>query len=63
MMRVASAAAEIAVAVHSIILIPLLPFAIAMIALAVAFDLAVDLICDSIFASIFGFASKGMLFV
>ena len=63
MMRVACAA-EIAVAVHSIIIsISLSPFAIA-IALAVAFDLlAVDLTCDSIFASTFGLASKGLLFV
>ena len=63
MMRVASAAAEIAVAVHIIISIPLSPFSIAMIALAVAFDLVVDLICDSIFALTFGLASKGLLFV
>ena len=64
MMRVMSAAAEIAVAAHIIISIPLSPCAIAtMIALAVAFDLAVDLICDSTFASTFGLASKGLLFV
>ena len=63
MMRVACAA-EIAVAVHSIIIsISLSPFAIATIALAVAFDLAVDLTCDSIFASTFGLARKGLLFV